>query len=144
MKLQKRKLKKGLKYNSGKYGKSVKREMVSRNGCTDLNLATHLNPSAMGADAYWLELHRVVPLLFSSNQMLLFMILPELQAKPPILLSIVILRCTIWSILYSNTPSKISYVTLTMDHSFISQFYNFGNNLAWLPWLNQCQRIYLY
>ena len=63
--------------------------------CTDLNLALHHNASAMRADAYSLELHRVVPFPFSSNPMVLFMILPELQAIAPILLSLVILRCTI-------------------------------------------------
>ena len=41
-----------------------------------------------------------IPIQFQF-QMVLFMILPELQAIEPILLSIVILRCTIWSELYS-------------------------------------------
>ena len=55
--------------------------MVSRNGCTDSNLATHRIASAIRADAYRLELHRVEPFPFSSNRMVLFMILPALY-KP--------------------------------------------------------------
>ena len=59
---------------------------------TGLNLATH---RIVPVPWEQMELHRVVLFPFSSNRMVLFIILPELQAISPILLSIVQLLCTI-------------------------------------------------
>lgn len=87
----------------------------------DLNLATHLSVSAIGVDALTdTTQSSAIPIQFHPNNniqdptcsilVIIFKILPELQAIALILLSIVRLQCTIWFIIY--IPSEISYVAM--------------------------------